>query len=811
MEFALITAMRLLQIVLSLLWARAWTIELGHGAAGLNLAFDDHGVLSSLSFGRENGPLLDANVASLSQWSLQFVNAYGIVYIDSVGRAVNATKTDYGASLVWQDMRLAPSAVCTVTLDVHLSLDSPSLSEWTLSTSIESTTSDFGLWQASIAIPTSAGNDLDGDLFFPGGFGYGYHNPAAGGEGSSTGGALSADYPSGGASMQYMAIVSDSSYSTGDRSSSATGVYVGAHDGLGYIKQLNYQALPDQGLSLLNITMIPKNAGTKMKSWSAPYPVVVGVIPDINDAAGKPLWYQAAQIYRNFIESSPDAPWARQGISSRVPDWYRSSSLWVNSHWQCQDIFNATGGDPRVVLDLVSRVADLVKDVEPSLLFHWYEWQQGPHPSPEERYLFDTHYPDYFPSRKGFSEVVDQLYKEKGVRTFPYINGRIFDQNSDSYKNDDGAKFCSKEPATTRLIDNSHGDDLTIPTETYGSGATFCVASPFTPYWQNKIADTSMELLEDYHVHGVYIDQVGAAGPVKCWDEEHGHSLGGGTYWNHGYDVMLGKIDERKADLAPIVTEDCAEPYMHALQGNLILTSFKSSLAQGGVYSTSGGQECAQSFRRLLPAYPAVYGGKYVAFGAEWFVSDFRDGDWFCGKLSSMLVVGAQLGWFSLSGNNNPGGDDSCGPMGVGELLLSENHAAEVSFLKLLAYTRRQLVDYLVDGRLLAPPVLTPAPLVLSQSVESKGGNKPLFDYDAVSRAHWSLEDSSVVILTNNLAEESYTGVMKVAEVEAGGVVSASLYSVSESKVVAQDITLTVGSQGEFSLPPRSVLMVRIA
>ena len=67
---------------------------------------------------------------------------------------------------------------------------------------------------------------------------------------------------------------------------------------------------------------------------------------------------------------------------------------------------------------------------------------------------------------------------------------------------------------------------------------------------------------------------------------------------------------------------------MDMMQGFLSLVAFRYSLAQ----STAGD---LQSFKRLAPAYPAVYGGFYIAFGAEWFRSDFEDHDWFCGKLSA--------------------------------------------------------------------------------------------------------------------------------------------------------------------------------
>jgi hypothetical protein len=45
-----------------------------------------------------------------------------------------------------------------------------------------------------------------------------------------------------------------------------------------------------------------------------------------------------------------------------------------------------------------------------------------------------------------------------------------------------------------------------------------------------------------------------------------------------------------------------------------------------------------------------IYGGYYTGFGAIWTRADFGDHDWWCSKLSSMLVTGSQLGWFSLAG-----------------------------------------------------------------------------------------------------------------------------------------------------------------
>jgi hypothetical protein len=61
---------------------------------------------------------------------------------------------------------------------------------------------------------------------------------------------------------------------------------------------------------------------------------------------------------------------------------------------------------------------------------------------------FDTHYPEYFPVRNGFNRTVTMLQK-LGVKIAPYINGRIFDQATKTWKEKDGRACASKNsPAT---------------------------------------------------------------------------------------------------------------------------------------------------------------------------------------------------------------------------------------------------------------------------------------------------------------------------------------------------------------------------
>ena len=78
------------------------------------------------------------------------------------------------------------------------------------------------------------------------------------------------------------------------------------------------------------------------------------------------------------------------------------------------------------------------------------------------------------------------------MRTFPYINARIFDQKSSTYLHEHGAAVVARQPV--RLGFNATGGPAC--TEFYGSyendgaKAVFAVADPSTDYWQ--VSQTSL-------------------------------------------------------------------------------------------------------------------------------------------------------------------------------------------------------------------------------------------------------------------------------------------------------------------------------
>ena len=172
------------------------------------------------------------------------------------------------------------------------------------------------------------------------------------------------------------------------------------------------------------------------------------------------MWYSASMIYRQWALAS--AQWTQQGpIASRpsdFPQWYLSLNVWVNSGWQCYDRFNDTQGDPPTVLQNVMAIKNRLNITGQGLGLHWYEWQCGfddlcvkDHGA--HRFKFDTEYPDYFPARRGagFRDIVEQL-RAASVYTFPYINGRIFDNNSKSFTTEDGLASVVKQPSAAPTL-----------------------------------------------------------------------------------------------------------------------------------------------------------------------------------------------------------------------------------------------------------------------------------------------------------------------------------------------------------------------
>lgn len=77
--------------------------------------------------------------------------------------------------------------------------------------------------------------------------------------------------------------------------------------------------------------------------------------------------------------------------------------------------------------------------------------------------------------------------------------------------------------------------------------------------------------------------------------------------------------------------------------------------------------------------------------GAEFFRSDFSDHDYFAAKCANMMMLGTQMGWFSLVGT-------PVDNMGVYDLLMSPRYDAEIEYLNKLSQAKTAALKYFVHG-----------------------------------------------------------------------------------------------------------------
>jgi hypothetical protein len=374
-----------------------------------------------------------------------------------------------------------------------------------------------------------------------------------------------------------------------------------------------------------------------------------------------------------------------------VPLWAQELTVWVNSHWQNNDIFDKSGGAPAVVEERVLDIVERFGLGNGTLGLHWYEWDTLGYVSgsnysncgSEITCGFDTHYPEYFPVRQNFQASLERM-QQVGVRVTPYINGRIFDQATESWTDHSHeAKHAACKSTPASLLPDKKNIPLQLYNETYGSKAEFAVMCPHTQYWQHTLAGVVGELAHTYNTDGVYIDQIAAAGPRPCWDPSHNHSLGGGHHWQSGYAALLGSVRKNAGNSKLLLTESNAEPFMSGIDMFLTLVGF----SVGDLSPPAPG--AAEQATYIVPAFQSVYGGYYLSMGAEFFPTDFvPNPDVFAAKLANQFLFGAQMGWFSLGGKD-----------GIYNDLMDSAYDREVAYLRLLSKAKQTANKWLVHGR----------------------------------------------------------------------------------------------------------------
>lgn len=378
----------------------------------------------------------------------------------------------------------------------------------------------------------------------------------------------------------------------------------------------------------LAVISYPEGMSTPGNSLAQAYDTVVAVQPGD--------WYDAARRYAGWARRQP---WACDAPAPRAADDVQG--------WQVLYV------DTKSPEEWSALMEQLAARVGVRLGIHFYHWHEVP---------FDASYPDYFPAREGFVELVART-RRAGYLAMPYINGRLWDINAPSWPARGAERYAAKGSAL-RL----HPLTLFPYLEEYGSGQKLAPMCPTTPFWQDTVLDLCARIIGELGCDGVYIDQIAAARAELCFEPAHGHTLGGGKFWLEGYRRLLARI--RAAVPQAYLTTECNWEGCVADYDGLLTWH---SLGEG-----------------LIPLFPAVYSGLAKTFGCQFNAADLGEdgGLRFTTRMAYLFVWGAQLGWGDLS------------------LLLDDAHAPLLDYFTTLCRTRAEHQETFTSGRMLRPPVL---------------------------------------------------------------------------------------------------------
>lgn len=317
----------------------------------------------------------------------------------------------------------------------------------------------------------------------------------------------------------------------------------------------------EQGL-LLGLSHIPARDETAGGSYALPYPVVVGAFDGD--------WFTVAERYRAWALEQPFAQAAR-AKTGRIPAWLRETGLWV---WN-------RGHSPGVLGPAAVLQAELGLPV--SVFWHWWHGC-----------AYDHNFPEYLPPREGADAFRDALRAadDAGLHAVVYMNQRLWCMGSARWERENAARFAVK---------NADGNYWQEVYNTFMG--TPCVPMCIgTAFWRDTYAGLVEEAVTDLGVHGIYMDQ--ACLSLPCYDESHGHPIGGGNWWIQANALLTEDIRARTASTRTVLLagEGCGESWLPHLDAMLAL---QVSMER---YKAPGQWEAIPFFHAVYAPIATLYG-----------------------------------------------------------------------------------------------------------------------------------------------------------------------------------------------------------
>jgi hypothetical protein len=469
------------------------------------------------------------------------------------------------------------------------------------------------------------------------------------------------------ATMAYMAYY-DKNY----------GLYFGFHDKKASIKNFLANSA-DNGVEVSCDTPVPNM--TKMGN-SFDFPGVFEMDLFSGD------WFDASLIYKdwvfkyaNFRPIDTEDRLARAKEIGKISAWFEN-----NIH---EDLNEKTESDYVTIKEFFKS-----ENSDPTIWTHFTAWSGE---------AFDQNMPDTFLNVEDGVEDLVTYWKgryDDSLMVDLYTNAYLYDTTLPTFS-------TFKDHATKR----ENGDYYK---QYYGRW--FAIMCPTQKAWQDKHLEIN-RFIKSLGVDGVYLDQVSASSPVMCFDLDHGHSLGGGSYWADGYREFIKKVHSVYDREKFVITENFNDSLADEVDGFMCM------------YYTAQNQ---------VPAAQSVYGGKVQFFGpaikATSHYENLEDAESLYATLAQGLAFGNVLGSFYPS------------------IVLSREHTGDISiraanYTKSLVTMRDKLKNYMSYGSIQKP--LTISGNIPTIDVPKSGDHTP-FTMSAIQTGIWKDSDGNVAILFIN-------------------------------------------------------------
>jgi hypothetical protein len=338
------------------------------------------------------------------------------------------------------------------------------------------------------------------------------------------------------------------------------GFYAACNDSLAYTKDFSW-SLDSRNDLVYQVSNYPALDSTH-HSYTPAYAAVIGSF--------RGDWVTAALIYREWGSGQR---WCRESRfkNRQTPGWLEKTALW---EWN-------RGKSPNVL----TPAADLKQRLGLPVNVFWHWWHGC---------SYDDGFPEYIPPREGKESFVSAMLAagDKDIKAIVYMNQALWGTTTGSWESEHAAPASAKD-ANGNTITHVFNKFTNKPT------AYMCMG---TQFWKDKYSSLCDSAVNTYKTNGVYMDM--ACLSLKCYDQSHGHPMGGGNYWIENFAKITSQIRSKIPPEKQLVLagEGCGEVWLPYLDLFLTLEMSKER------YAGLGGWETIPFFQAVYHQYGITYG-----------------------------------------------------------------------------------------------------------------------------------------------------------------------------------------------------------